>query len=212
MAYHTNGILGPITGKVGPVVGLQWRGKSILRAAPQKNNKKASEKQLAQRAKMTLASQFIAPCKALISQLCTVKVGGKTAVEAALSNLLKKALYSEGDQVYIRYNKVIFTFGYLPGVHHTKLFLNDKQEVELQWMDNSNNGLTEEEDRLTVLLYHQESGVYYHYPRCAMRKAKHVKLELPLDVKPGTMQAWTVWTDETNTSNSTSSYVGMMAV
>lgn len=212
MAHNTNGILGPITGKVGPVVGLQWRGKNILRAAPQKNSKKASEKQLTQRAKMTLASQFIAPCKALIGQLCTVKVGGKTAVEAALSNLLKKALYQEGDQVCIWYNKVIFTFGYLPTTQHTKLFLNDKKEVELQWIDNSNNGLTEEEDRLTVLLYHQESSVYYHYQWCARRQDKHVKLELPLDVKPGDIHAWTVWTDEANTNNSTSSYVGMIVI
>ncbi|WP_254050349.1 DUF6266 family protein, partial [Myroides sp. N17-2] len=56
MAEIKQGILGPVNGKVGTVVGATWRGVNYIRAKPRKSRKKPSMKQLLQWDKMSLVS------------------------------------------------------------------------------------------------------------------------------------------------------------
>lgn len=59
MAEIKKGILGGLTGKIGNIVGFQWRGRNFLRAKPQKHSQQATPAQQAQRDKLSLASSFV---------------------------------------------------------------------------------------------------------------------------------------------------------
>lgn len=67
MAEIKEGILGGIHGKIGPVVGFMWRGRYFLRSTPVKSRKKASEKQILQRTKMSLISSFASKIKDFVN-------------------------------------------------------------------------------------------------------------------------------------------------
>lgn len=49
MAQIKKGILGGFSGKVGTVVGANWRGKDIIRSLQKSNNKAPTDLQLLQR-------------------------------------------------------------------------------------------------------------------------------------------------------------------
>jgi len=68
MAEIKRGILGGVSGKVGTVVGANWRGKNIIRAIPRKSGKKPSPLQVEQRSKFKLMSNFLQPFNALFSR------------------------------------------------------------------------------------------------------------------------------------------------
>jgi len=56
MAEIKQGILGGVSGKVGTVVGANWKGKNIIRSKSRKTSKKPTVLQLNQRAKFKWAS------------------------------------------------------------------------------------------------------------------------------------------------------------
>lgn len=210
MAQNTNGILGPVNGKIGPVVGVQWRGQNILRSAPQKTTKQASKAQLLQRTKMALAAQFLAPCKAVVANCCTGLINGKSFSEVALSNLLKNAIYLEGEQFYIRFNKVFFTLGYLPSAKNTLLDTTNTKELTLTWINNSDNGITNEEDLLSLIIYNETEGIFYNQTDCADRKDGSATIELPQTAKESILHIWSIWRDTQKTHCSTSLYIGTL--
>ena len=39
MAIAKNGINGPFSGKIGPIVGYMWKGRPVMRAMPKKTKK-----------------------------------------------------------------------------------------------------------------------------------------------------------------------------
>lgn len=67
MATFSKGILGGYSGKVGNVVGVRWRGKDILRSLPSKNTQAATQAQLNQRDRFTVAMRFVTPIKDILS-------------------------------------------------------------------------------------------------------------------------------------------------
>ncbi|HNP33863.1 MAG TPA: DUF6266 family protein [Flavobacterium sp.] len=68
MRTYNKGILGPFSGKVGTVVGANWRGKDIIRSLPKKTNRTTTETQQLQRDKFTAVSEFLTPMSAVLTQ------------------------------------------------------------------------------------------------------------------------------------------------
>lgn len=61
MATLNKGILGGFSGKVGTVVGANWRGLDIIRSRPKISKRNPTEKQLEQQMKFKLAISFLQP-------------------------------------------------------------------------------------------------------------------------------------------------------
>ncbi len=66
MATFNKGILGGFSGKVGTIVGSNWRGLDVIRSLPKKTSRFATEKQLIVQAKFSLIAHFLAPLKPLL--------------------------------------------------------------------------------------------------------------------------------------------------
>ncbi len=58
MATIVKGILGGFSGKVGTVVGANWRGKDIIRSRPKPSKKPPTDKQVIQQLKFKMAVTF----------------------------------------------------------------------------------------------------------------------------------------------------------
>lgn len=68
MAHYNQGILGPFSGKVGPVVGSTWKGRQVMKGRPYpKKNVTPSILQARVRQRMTVLAEYIRPLGGLIS-------------------------------------------------------------------------------------------------------------------------------------------------
>ncbi len=68
MGTFKQGILGHFSGKVGPVIGSSWRGKSVMRGLPKGRKGKPNQTQLQQQAKFSLMIKFLQPLSALVRE------------------------------------------------------------------------------------------------------------------------------------------------
>lgn len=67
MGKIPDGIFGGFSGRVGRVVGYNWRGEDMLRKAPRKRSKgSATEKQLEQRERFALIMKFLSPIQDVV--------------------------------------------------------------------------------------------------------------------------------------------------
>ena len=85
-----NGLLGGFSGKVGPVVGVTLRNKTILRSLPQPSNKPRSPKQLGNQSSFGLVSSFLAKYRTFINAYFTPDADGKApmAVRCLTTNCM----------------------------------------------------------------------------------------------------------------------------
>ncbi|MHA7944280.1 DUF6266 family protein [Formosa sp. 3Alg 14/1] len=107
MATLNQGILGGFSGKVGPVVGSNWRGKNVLRSAPTKSTKPISPAQQRQRDKFKCVLQFLTPIKGIITETFGVAVGSKSPFNQAMSYHMREAVQQTPTGFPIDYNKVL---------------------------------------------------------------------------------------------------------
>ena len=114
MARLKNGVLGGITGVLGPLNGYMLRGQYILRSRRQKSNKPLTEKQQASLQKMKTVTNFLHP---FLTELINVgfeySATGtkKTANNLASSYQYKNAVTGEYPDYQIDYPNVRFTEG-----------------------------------------------------------------------------------------------------
>ena len=59
MAQFNQGVNGAFSGKVGSVIGSNWRDIDYMRGLPKKTSKEPTAKQLGVRARFTVLSQFL---------------------------------------------------------------------------------------------------------------------------------------------------------
>lgn len=209
MAHIKDGILSPPIGKVGTVVGVRWRNKKILRSLPTSNGKPASEKQLLQRAKLTLVSRFLKTLKPFINNHIPPIQGKKsmlTGTDQASSILLKQGLDVIDNTPLLLLNKVTVAIGILPVAHFKEIKLTEDKQVYLQWEDNSHNSLTNANDLLSVVFFHNQNNAFHIVENIGQREDEQGIVSLPKDWGTSTVHLWTVWTNQDKTLNSTSIY------
>ena len=112
MGTYNKGILGAFSGKVGPVVGANWRGKDIMRSLPKKSKRRASAIQMQQRQKFAMVSELLNGLQPVIKRYYGSDGGLKTRRNQLMSYLLKEALmYNDPDFEYPEEGRLVFHFG-----------------------------------------------------------------------------------------------------
>ena len=106
--YNTND---GSSGKVGNVVTYQMYGKSYMRSLPAQYRDKKSDKQLAQRQKMKLVSDFLGPYKEVLRMTFKNEAIGRSAFMAAKSYNMLNAIVGDYPDQYIDYKKVLVSMG-----------------------------------------------------------------------------------------------------
>ncbi len=113
MGKYENGILGEFNGKVGNVVGSNWKGISYMRAKSKTTNKKSSEKQIIQRAKFQYVSNFVQPLQPVIQVGFKSQEIQKSPRNAAMSEILNYTLMGEYPSFSINFGQLKIAKGSL---------------------------------------------------------------------------------------------------
>ena len=135
MGILNKGLLGAVSGKVGPVIGVIRKAIAIIRSLPNKIKKKASESQLLNRSKFGSVSGLLRGFKDLIEIGFYDKKELGTQMEQAISWNLKHIFGSDGKQIKPDLSKLVLSIGTLFRTTGAKLIPGPDKSLRLTWND-----------------------------------------------------------------------------
>lgn len=158
MGKISQGILGGFSGKVGNVVGGNWKGIDYMRVKPSNVANPRSEGQVNQRTKFTTVLQFLQP---LVN---FVKVGFKdyaikmTAFNSAMSYNLKNAVTGTAPDFSIDYANTLLSRGNLLNVLSPSITSSTPGEVNINWNNNADGVNSFDSDKSMIVIYNESNG------------------------------------------------------
>ena len=212
MATLNKGILGGFSGKVGPVVGANWRGMDVIRSRPKSSKRNPTEKQLEQQLKFKLAISFLQPIKNIQSRFFGSGSGVKSRVNMAVSYTISTAIQMVAGLPELIYNKVLITRGELTSFQNAVLTTQPGGVLHLEWEDNSTQGDAAPKDQVSIVCYCAELNNWEIYEGIVMRSDLMADVTLPAYCLGKTMEVYAFLNNEKQTAASTSLYLGQHLV
>lgn len=138
MAVLKNGANGSFSGKVGSVVGYEWKGISVIRGLPRINKKRTPTiAELNNRKKMALMQEFLQQALPFIRLGFSLEAHARnmSAFNAAMSYNKKNAIAGDYPDLSVDFNQVLLASGTLPKPMITNLSLTE-EGVRFEWDTN----------------------------------------------------------------------------
>lgn len=212
MATLNKGILGGFSGKVGPVVGANWRGMDVIRSRPKSSKRNPTEKQLEQQLKFKLAISFLQPIKNIQSRFFGSGSGVKSRVNLAVSYTISEAIQMVAGLPELIFNKVLITRGELTSFQNAVLTTQPGGVLHLEWEDNSTQGDAAPKDQVSIVCYCAELNNWEIFEGIVMRSDLMAGVTLPAYCLGKTMEVYAFLNNEKQTAASTSLYLGQHLV
>lgn len=212
MATYNDGILGSFSGKVGPVIGSNWRGKSVIRSVPSKSKKPISTAQQLQRDKFKFVLQFLTPLKSILTETFGTNTGNTTPFNNAMSYHMKQAVNQTPTGFTMVYNKVLIGMGGLCGIENPVVYGTATHALNLAWDDNSHQGLAYPNDELLVIAYAPSLNDFDYFIATSQRDAHSVTLDFANAYIGKTVHLWATFTNTNLGLTATSKYLGSFVV
>ncbi|MFI5205410.1 MAG: DUF6266 family protein [Candidatus Paceibacterales bacterium] len=153
MGKIKEGILGPFSGTVGPVIGSQWKGIAVIRSRPPGKRRKSTEAQLKQMAKLSLMTKFVHPLTDLLNKTYRDVGNRMSSFNKTLSYNMRNAVSGQYPAFTINYPRVVLGIGDLLNVDDASVHSETKGELRFDWTDNSGEGSAESTDRVFAAVY-----------------------------------------------------------
>ncbi|MBN9313840.1 MAG: hypothetical protein BGO40_05365 [Chryseobacterium sp. 39-10] len=212
MATLNKGILGGFSGKVGTVVGANWRGKDIIRSRPKIKQHNPTEKQLMQQMKFKLAVSFLQPIKGIQSRYFGLESGAKSRVNLAVSYTINETIQEVAGIPALIYNKVLITKGDVTSFQNAVLSTQPGGVLHLEWEDNSTQGNAAATDQVSIVCYCEELSNWEIFEAVVMRSDLIAEVTLPAYCLGKTVEVYAFLNNEKQTAASTSFYLGQHQV
>lgn len=136
MGTFEKGILGGFSGKVGTVIGGNWKGIDYMRSKSGKRTFNPSQKQLEQQLKFALMMRFLQPMSALLAESFHDFAVRKTGINAAFSYNFKEAITGIFPDYAIDYSKALVSRGNLPNALGPTVISGAGSILTWSWTDN----------------------------------------------------------------------------
>jgi len=153
MGIINKGILGPVSGTVGTVVGGTWKGISYLRSQSSSRKTNFSVKQLEQQAKFSLIMKFLQS----MTPLLTVSFRSYAVEMSGFNNAMRYNLINAVTGTYpvfdIDYNLALVSRGDLPNASSPTATTPVAGTVAFQWTNNSGVGKALPTDASLLVVY-----------------------------------------------------------
>jgi len=111
MAILKNGLFGTFSGKVGNIIGYEYKGQQCIRRMPAKSKKQPSPAMAEQQKKFAFAAGFIKTLSPLLNSLPDKKRLSCARSTLAQGRIIRSCLLAEGDVYRINYERVLLCEG-----------------------------------------------------------------------------------------------------
>jgi hypothetical protein len=153
MATLSKGILGPMSGTVGTIIGGSWKGIDYIRSKPSSVKQPNTQAQLEQRAKFKTAVMFLQTLTGLLSLTYKSFSTHKSGFNAAVSYTLKDAISGSYPAYDIDYPKVLVARGDLPNGQNPTALQTSAGKITFSWTNNAGVGKASDLDRAILVVY-----------------------------------------------------------
>jgi len=212
MATFLKGIHGAYSGKVGNIVGSNWRSVDYVRSVARPTNKPASIKQLAQREKFALSTAFLGPLKELLNLgYSDVQQGKSTGYNQALRDVLKFAISGMYPDFEIDYSKVRISRGALANLFVPQWTESAPQEITLTWMKSTSDLMGYNDDSVILLIYNKDKK-YFNLMESATRDDETLTLTFPSVYAGDTIVGWVFTGHRDGVKTSSSEFIGELTL
>jgi len=192
MARIKKGILGGVSGKVGNVVGGNWKGVDYLRSLPTEVRNANSVLQHAQRAKFRVLIAFLRPMKELIRIGFKPDASRITAFNAATSYNYHHALVGDYETGFeVAFSEARLALGELEQIIGLTAESTEPATLSLGWTDNSAAAGAASTDILYVAVYNPLKNHAVVRINAAERNDASVSLALPANYSGDTVHVYT---------------------
>lgn len=212
MGTYKNGITGPFSGKIGPVVGSSWKGIDYMRSLPRRTNRPPTDKQKAQRMKMALAIGFLSPISELVNIGFSSEAIKTSGFNVATSSFISNAITGTYPHLDVDYSRVLISSGNLTGPWNTTISSTLPGMVTISWTDNSGSGTAKSTDTAVILVFNRTKAKYYYKMPGKQRNSKQDIISFPPNYSGDTLEIWITFISATNKNISTSIHAGNITV
>lgn len=212
MARISKGILGGFSGKVGTVVGANFRGKDIIRSVPKKSDRKPTEAQALQQAKFKLVIQFLQPLKVIQTKYFGQSSGVKSKVNLAASYMLENAILVVAEIPQLIFNKILITKGELAGFQNPDVTPAAGRVLDFTWEDNSLQGNAKATDVANVVCYNEILNEFQVFNTAATRADGAAQFTLPGYYGGLDVHVWIYFNNELQKVACNSPYLGLITL
>ena len=212
MATISKGILGGFSGKVGTVVGVNWRGMDIIRSIPKRSRKRPTDNQMLQQYKFKLVVSFLQPLRSIQELYFGSPQGSLSRVNLATSEMLNTALELVNDVPELVFERILITKGELTGFQNLKISPEAGSILNLEWENNSTQGNAKETDLVNLICYLETQNAFVIFEGLAARKLIKATAKLPDVYKGKEVHTWAFLNNEKKTQASTSAYLGKITL
>ena len=155
MGRIKKGILGGFSGKVGTVVGANWKSISYMRSLPQKVRNPRTEAQRKQRGKFALVMALLKPLIAVLRIGWKNVAKNQSPTNSAMAYTLANAVIGTFPDFKIDYTKVLISRGgLLPAFNGAVDFSAGK--LNLTWDNNSGISTAKATDKALIVVLNSE--------------------------------------------------------
>lgn len=208
MARYTKGALGAFSGKLGNVVGANWRQIDYLRSLPRPSKKPASLLQLAQRAKFGMVTSFLSTIKDVLNiGFGDSKRGRSTGFNEAVKILLNEGVVGQYPDFEIDYEKVTLSKGNLAPLVALEFTEESPMNIELSWESITNNFNSFEDDDVVILIYNKTKKLFSIYED-VQRRDQSFSTAMPNSFEGDELVSWVFLVNRDGDTTSPSQYAG----
>ena len=152
MGIINKGILGGFSGKVGTVIGGNWKGIDYMRSVSSSKRTNFSQAQLEQQAKFALSVKFLQPINGLLDVTFRDYAIKMTGQNNAMRYTLKNAIAGTYPAYSIDYSLALVSRGDLPNALSPAVNSNGGN-VNFTWTNNAGTGKAAANDKSILVVY-----------------------------------------------------------
>jgi Family of unknown function (DUF6266) len=211
MGTISKGILGGFSGKVGSVIGGNWKGIDYMRSKSSRRNFKPTQPQLEQQLKFALVVRFIQTITGLVDISFGNFAVRKSGFNSAVSYTLKNAVTGTYPVYAIQYADALVSRGDLPNVLAPAVTSGAGSILTFSWTDNSGVGIARPTDKALLAAYCPAFNQCIYTTGSASRNAITDSLDLS-SFSGQDVHTWIGFISEDGQNVASSFYTGMVTV
>ena len=210
MARYKNGPMGTFSGKLGTVVGANWKGISYMRSKGISPRKKPTAAQLDMRLKFSTVARFVHRINEPLMKLYP-GTDSLTGSNQAFSHVYRKALIGTYPNYALDYSKICISKGALQNVSDCELIAEGNGIISFKWTDNANGNMANADDNCALLAYCPEMHSAVFKMEGVHRSATTSSLNM-LNYKGKSFHTWITFINTHDNEVATSIYTGELLV
>jgi len=213
MGVIQKGILGSISGKVGPAVFCTLKTQDVVRSLPKKSSKPPVQSQLDQRQKFASVTRFLAEINDIINLGYTANKATISSMNAAVKYHLENAIKGDSPNFALDYEKVVISNGKLLRAENTLAVQAAGPLLQVSWDPADDfdpaEKLARDSDKVMVLVYNAAKDRFLVLNGSAVRGDAAVDVQMPRSFIGDTLYSWMFFVTGDGRKTSPSEFLGM---